>query len=103
MTVQELAGRFPEIPQDLHDEPQLVQFAEVFGELLQMAQNPTNCSGEFGAGNHYYLKLIGPLKLYMYGLSSRDKVLAQMQELLDRHTADPAGFSTSLLPSGSTV
>ncbi|MGQ4808633.1 hypothetical protein NKDENANG_02020 [Candidatus Entotheonellaceae bacterium PAL068K] len=103
MTVQELVLRFPEIPQDLHEEPLLAQYAEAFGDLFQVAHNPSNCAGEYDAGNHYYLKLIGPLKIYMYGLSTRDKVLAQLQALLDRYNADPAGFPASLLASGSAA
>lgn len=98
MTVQELVVRFPEIPPDFHDEPLLAQFAETFGALLQVAQNPTNCSTQYEPGHHYYLKLIGPLKLYMYGLSTREKVLGQLQVLLEHHQADPAGFPASLLP-----
>jgi hypothetical protein len=103
MTVQELVHRFPEISPDLHNEPVLAQFATTFGALLQVAQNPSNCAAQYEAGHHYYLKLIGPLKLYMYGLSSRDKVRKQMQELLDRHQADPAGFAASLLPTNAAV
>jgi hypothetical protein len=85
----------------LHDEPLLAQFAAAFGDLLQVAQNPSNCAGQYETPHHYYLKLIGPLKLYMYGLSSREKVLKQLQELLDRHQANPADFAASLLPSGT--
>jgi hypothetical protein len=103
MTVQELVCRFPEIPQDLHSEPLLAQFAEAFGDLLQVAQNPSNCAAQYEAHHHYYLKLIGPIKVYMYGLSKREKVLRQLQELLDRYHADPAGFAASLLPAGTTV
>lgn len=103
MTVQELTRRFPEIPQDLHDEPLLAQFVGTFSDLLQVAQNPSNCSAQYEAGHHYYLKLIGPIKIYMYGLSSREKVLRQLQDLLERQQADPAGFAASLLPSGTTV
>jgi hypothetical protein len=103
MTVQELVHRFPEIPRDLHAEPILAQFAAAFGDLLQMAQNPNNCSTQYEAGHHYYLKLIGPLKIYMYGLSSREKVLQQLQALLERYQADPAGFTASLLPAGTSV
>ena len=98
MTVRELVVRFPEIPLDFHDEPLLEQFAEVFGDLLHVAQNPTNCSTQYEPGHHYYLKLIGPLKLYMYGLSTREKVLGQLQGLLAHYQADPAGFPASLLP-----
>ncbi|MCZ6874902.1 MAG: hypothetical protein O7G88_15460 [bacterium] len=99
MTVQELVMRFPEISPDLHDASWLVEFADAFGDLLQAAQNPSNCSAEYEAGHHYYLKLIGPLKLYMYGLSSHEKVQGQVQELLNSYHADAAGFATSLLPS----
>ncbi len=99
MTVQELVMRFPEISADLHDEPWLAEFSDAFGGLLRDAQNPTNCTAEYEAGHHYYLKLIGPLKLYMYGLSSREKVKGQVQELLSSYHTDPAGFTTSLLPS----
>lgn len=98
MTVQELINRFPEIPRDLHKEPLLAQFAETFDELLRVARDPSACSSEYEAGNHYYLKLIGPLKIYMYGLSTKEKVLGQIKELLDQHAANPAGFAASLLP-----
>lgn len=103
MTVQELVSRFPEIPRDFHAEPLLAQFAETFGTLLQMAQNPSNCTNQYEPGHHYYLKLIGPLKLYMYGLSSREKVLSQIQALLDRHRTNPEGFAASLLPTETAV
>ncbi len=99
MTVQELMQRFPEVSPDLQEEPLLSRFVEAFGELLDVAQNPTNCATEYAPGHHYYLKLIGPLKLYTYGLSSRDKVRTQLQDLLDRYQADPSGFAASLLPS----
>jgi hypothetical protein len=101
MTIQELMRRFPEIPRDLHDEPLLAQFAETFGDLLQVAQNPSNCAGQYEAHHHYYLKLIGPLKLYMYGLSNREKTLKQLQEFLERYQANPDGFVASLIPSGT--
>lgn len=103
MTVQELVRRFPEIPPDLHDEPLLAQFAETFDALLREAQNPSNCTADYTPGQHYYLKLIGPLKIYMYGLSTKEKVLGQVQELLDRYHADPNGFAASLVPSGTTA
>jgi hypothetical protein len=98
MTLQELVARFPEIPEDLHEEPLLAQFGKVFGEQLRVAQNPGACSTAYSAGNHYYLKLIGPMRIYMYGLSSREKVLAQLQELLARHRTDPVGLVAGLVP-----
>ena len=98
MTVEQLTARFPEIPADLHDEPLLARFAESFGELLAVARNPGACSREHDAANHYYLKLVGPLSIYNYGLATRESVLRDLQELLDRHAADPQGFAASLLP-----
>ena len=98
MTVEELVAKFPEIPQNLHEEPLLKRFANAFGELLQVAHTPSPCSTHHDAANHYYLKLIGPLSIHGYGLSSREKVLDQLQELLDRQTANPEGFASSLVP-----
>ncbi len=99
MSVEELVACFPEIPRDLHKEPILATFAAAFGDLLRAAQNPSACSSQYSAGNHFYLKLIGPMKIYMYGLSTKEKVLKQLQELLDRYAADPEGFVASLLPA----
>ena len=99
MTVEELVARFPEIPGDLHREPLLAQLAEACGDLLAVARKPSNCSQEHEAANHYYLKLIGPLSIYAYGLSSLDRVRAQLRDLLDRRRADPEGFPSSLLPA----
>ena len=98
MTVQELVARFPEIPEDLHGEPLLAQYAQAFGAQLQIARNPGACSAGHDAANHCYLKLMSPIRLYWYKLSTRDKVLKQMQELLDQYRADPARFVASLVP-----
>ena len=103
MTVEELVAAFPEIPKDLHDEPLLAQFAETFGDLLRVARDPSACSSQHEAGNHYYLKLVGPMKIYMYGLSTKDKVLTKIQELLDQHAGDPEGFAASLLPTNTAA
>lgn len=101
MSMEELVTRFSEIPRDLHREPVLARFAETFGDLLRQAQNPSACTTEYSPGHHYYLKLIGPMKIFMYGLAPKEKVLQQLQELLDRCAADPAGFAASLLPTDS--
>jgi hypothetical protein len=98
MTVQELVARFPEIPQDLQEEPLLAQYAVAFGDQLRVARNPGACSAQHDAANHYYLKLVSPIRLYMYKLSTREKVLKQLQELLDQYRADPIGFVASLAP-----
>ncbi len=54
MTVQELVARFPEIPQDLQEEPLLAQYAVAFGDQLRVARNPGACSAQHDAANHYY-------------------------------------------------
>ena len=98
MTLNELLNRFPEIPADLHQEPLLERLVTRCGDLLQQAHKPTACSQQNDAGNQYYLKLIGPMSIYGYGLSSRDKVLAQIRVLVEACEADPEGFAASLLP-----
>ncbi|MGH7381792.1 MAG: hypothetical protein ACREKR_06105 [Candidatus Methylomirabilales bacterium] len=98
MTAQELVARFPEIPRDLHGEPLLAEYAAAFTDQLGIARNPGACSAGYDAANHYYLKLMGPIRLYWYKLSTREKVLKQLQELLDQYRADPVGFVASLAP-----
>jgi hypothetical protein len=102
MTVSELIARFPEIPRDLHGEPVLARFAETFGPLLRVARSPSACATHHDAPNHYYLKLVGPMSIYGYGLSSRERVLGELDQLLERHAADPAGFAASLVPAGAS-
>ena len=97
MTVQDLVTRFPEIPADLHREPLLAQFADTFGDLLAVAVDPSACAAEYDETNHYYLGLIGPLKIYMYGLSSKEKALEHLRDMLQRRSADYDGFAASLL------
>ena len=103
MTVKELLARFPEIPPGLRDEPVLARFAEAFDGLLRSARNPSPCATRHDAANHYYLKLIGPLAIHGYGLSTREQLLAELQELLDRGQADPDGFAQSLLPADTAA
>lgn len=103
MTVQELMTRFPQIPRGLHDEPLLARFATAFANLLAVAQQPSPCSTSHNAANHYYLKLVGPLAIHGYGLSSREKLLGQIQELLDRQADDPEGFAASLLAADTAA
>ncbi len=97
MTVQELVTRFPEIPADLHREPLLAQFADTFDDLLAVAVDPSACAAEYGDANHYYLGLIGPLKTYMYGLSSKEKALEHLRDMVQRRSADHDGFAASLI------
>ena len=102
MTVQELTSKFPEIPKDLHQEAILSEFAASFGDLLRTAQDPSACSSQYSPANHYYLKLISPMKIYMYGLSSKEKLLTQLRQFLEQHAKDPEGFASTLLPDDTT-
>ena len=96
MNVQELVKRFPEIPEDLHEEPLLARLAETFGASLSIAQPPAPCSTERDAANHYYMKLLNPIVFYGLGLGTREKALQHIQTLLDNHAADG---DASLLPA----
>jgi hypothetical protein len=100
VTVPELLQRFPEIPRDLHREPALARLAAACSALLERARKPSACSTQHDAGNHFYLKLIGPLAIHGYGLSSKEKVLSQIEDLLARQARDPERFAASLLPEG---
>jgi|SRR5262245_13514688 len=99
VAVQELITRFPEIPQDLHGEPIVAKVAKSLQDLLRIARKPSPCATEHDATNYFYLKIVGPMAIYGYGLIKRDKVLGQLKELLDRYHADPDSFAESLLPS----
>jgi len=98
MNVHELCARFPEISPELRDDPTLKEFVATFGELLAVASKPGNCSTGYAQGNVFYLKLLGPITYFGYGLATRERVVADMRELLDAHAADPEGFVAKLLP-----
>ncbi len=102
MTVQELIARFPEIPPSLHDEPLLAELAATCGELLSVAHKPEPCSTAHDAGTHFYLAIIGPIAYYGYGLATRERVLQDIRELLDRYREDPSGFTADLLAEEAT-
>lgn len=103
MTVQEMASKFREIPPDLYQEPILAQFAETFGDLLKIARLPSNCSTQYDASNHFYMKLIAPMDIHRMGLSTREDLLQELQGLLDRYHANPSGFAASLLPTNTAA
>ena len=103
MRVSELIARFPEIPADLHQEPVLAELAEACGPLLAVARKPSACATQYDAANQYYLALITPIGIYGYGLAKREKLLQQLQDLVDRQRADPAGFAASLLPANTVA
>jgi len=98
MKVNELMARFPEIPSDLADEPLLGRFAEALDPLLRGASKPSACATHHDVPHHYYLKLIGPLAIYGYGLRTREQLLQQLAELLRAHDADAESFARGLLP-----
>ena len=102
MNVQELIARFPEIPEDLHEEEVMARFAEVFGEPLSIAQKPSACSTEHDAGNHYYMKLINPIGIYRLGLMKREMLLSQIAGLVEKQQAD-SNFVETLVPSDAVA
>ena len=99
MTVPELIARFPEVPAGLHSLPVLEEFARSFDSLLKASRAPSPCSQEHDAANHYYLKLIGPLSIHGYGLSTQEQVIEEMTGMIRRHTEDPEGFAAGLIPA----
>lgn len=102
MNIQELVAKFPEIPEDLHDEQVLARFAEVFNAPLSIAQKPSACSTEHDAGNHYYMKLINPMGIYRLGLMKRQMLLSQIAGLIEKQQMDPS-FVETLVPPGAVV
>ncbi|MFT5366012.1 MAG: hypothetical protein ACI8V2_000954 [Candidatus Latescibacterota bacterium] len=97
MTVSDLVTRFPEIPEDLHGEPILTTFADVFDSLLSQASKPSACTRDHTPEHQYYLKLVGPMDIYRYGLFTRERVLDEIQKLLDAQDLTPDTFAESLL------
>ena len=87
----ELWARFPEIPAELRGEPTLGEFAATFSDLLAVAHKPGNCSTGYDPGNHFYVKLIGPITYFGYGLATRERVVQDLRGFLDAHAADPEG------------
>lgn len=103
MNVEELITRFPEIKEDLVEEPLLARFAEAFGDQLSVAIPPAPCSTEYEPANYYYLKLMNPIAFYHLGLNTRDKVLQHLQSFLDQYAANPEYLVASLVPQNSAT
>ena len=82
MTVSELVSRFPEIPADLHAEPVLEIFAQKFDAYLPTATKPSACSTDRTASNQAYMTLVAPMDIYRYGLSTQERVIEQLSELI---------------------
>jgi hypothetical protein len=99
MDTQELIARFPEIPEVLHEKPVLTRYAEVFGDLLRTAWKPTACSAsQQTAENLVYMKLIAPMGILAYGLSTPEKTVVQLEALLEAYRPDPEKFLAELIP-----
>ncbi len=99
MDVQELIARFPEIPEVLHEKPVLKRYAQVFGDLLRTAWKPSACSADQQtAENLVYMKLIAPMEILAYGLSTPEKTVAQLEALLEAYRPDPEKFLAKLIP-----
>ena len=70
---------------------------------MKCSRWPSNCSSGHDAGNHFYLKLIGPIGFYGYGLATRERVVEDLRALLAQRSADPEGFAASLLPADAVA
>lgn len=59
MTVEEFFAGFPEVPLDLRDEPVLAEFVRAFGSQLRVAQKPSPCVAQAGAGDaeHHFTRV----------------------------------------------
>jgi hypothetical protein len=99
MTVDEFLARFPEVPQDLKDEPALARYVAAFGPLLRVALKPSPCVGSGGDMEHvFYTRLINDLAIYGIGLARRDRTLARLQATLDERAKQPATFACTIVP-----
>ena len=98
MTVDELLAQFPEIPKDLRSEPLLIEYANAFGNLLDVARKPSACVKDRDAEHVFYMKLVADLEIYGLGLAKRDKTLARLQDILEQYKKNPATFGCSLVP-----
>src|SRR5947209_20461335 len=84
MTVEEFFARFPEIPRDLRNEPVLTEFVRAFGSQLRVAQKPTPCVAQAGAGDaeqHFYTRLVNDLAVYGIRLARRERTPQRPQTL----------------------
>ncbi|MEE2753399.1 MAG: hypothetical protein VX910_05405 [Candidatus Latescibacterota bacterium] len=96
MTLTELTTRYPKIPVELHAEPVLQAFVDTFGSYLQTATKPSACSTDRIPENNAYMTLIAPIDIYGYGLSSRERVLEQLAELISRYEVSVDDFEADM-------
>ncbi|MED5579489.1 MAG: hypothetical protein VX794_05595 [Nitrospinota bacterium] len=101
MAVQEIVSRFPEIPDDLKEEPVFIAYANAFSDQLLRAQKPSNCSVDYDATNHYFMKLVNPIGIYKIGLMKKELLLAQLQSMTEEFEKDPQTFLASLIPENT--
>ena len=102
MTVEEFLARFPEVPRDLGDAPELAEFVRAFGYQLRVAQKPSPCVAKAGGGDaehHFYTRLLTDLAVYGVGLARRERTLERLRALLAEYRKQPATFACTLVPS----
>jgi len=97
VTAEEFVGRFSEIPPDIHGEATLTRFAEVFGDHLSTAVKPSACSTDWTAENRAYMKLVSPIGVYGLGLSSRERILSQLDEMITAYESSAEAFVQEML------
>src|SRR2546425_10060464 len=101
MTVEEFFARFPEVPRDLRNEPVLAEFVRAFASQLRVAQKPSPCVAQAGAGDaehHFYTRLVNDLAVYGIGLARRERTLQRLETLVAEYRAHPATFPFTLVP-----
>src|SRR5437016_13098369 len=101
MTVDVFLARFPEVPRDLRDESVIAEFVHAFGPQLGVAQKPSPCVAQAGAGDaehHFYTRLVNDLAVYGIGLARRERTLQRLETLLAEYRAHPATFACTLVP-----
>src|SRR2546428_11408406 len=95
MTVDELFARFPEVPRDLRDEPVLAEFVRAFGAQLRVAQKPSPCVAQAGAGDaqhQFYTRLVNELALYGIRLARPARTLPRLRTPVAQSFAPPPTF-----------
>lgn len=99
MNAQQLVARFPQIPQIVYGHPVLEQLASTFGEYLQTAHKPSNCSSnQLTRDHHVYMKLIAPLEVLQYGFIKPETNLAKLEGYIAAYQADRDAFLAEMIP-----
>ena len=99
MTVDELVGRFPEIPAALRGGEFLERFGRTLDEPLREAARPSNCAGTtYSRSELLYLKLIMPMDILNLGLGNPRRVTDELEEHMRSYAADPAGWFAAVVP-----